>query len=205
VATSRSPLAVLLLVLAGCAGSRQAAGRGAPPPVLAGADGQARTLAQLAADHDATVLVFWSGTCPCVRRYQDRVDALLDAQPPGRVAVVGISSNAGEPLADALRVARERGVRIPILRDEGGAVARALGVQSTPTAVVLDRAGATRFVGWIDNERLPGDPRREPWLERALRGVLDGRSAFAARTPVYGCAITRSLLDPQRSACCRVH
>jgi hypothetical protein len=121
------------------------------------------------------------------------------------VAVVGVSSNAGESLAEARRVAQERGVRIPILRDEGGRVARALGVQSTPTVVVLDRAGATRFVGWIDNERLPGDPGREPWLERALQGVLDGRTGFAARTPVYGCAITRSLFGPEQSSCCKVH
>ena len=204
-ATSRVPLLVLLLSAAGCAASRGAAKPGAAPLVLAGPDGGVRTLAQLAAGHDATVLVFWSGTCPCVRRYQERVDALLDAHPPGRVAVVGVSSNAGESLADALRVAGERGVRIPILRDEGGAVARALGVQSTPTVAVLDRAGATRFVGWVDNERLPGDPRREPWLERALQGVLDGHTAFAARTPVYGCTITRSLFGPEQSSCCKVH
>ena len=204
-ATSRVPLLVLLLSAAGCAASRGAAKAGAAPLVLAGPDGGVRTLAQLAAGHDATVLVFWSGTCPCVRRYQERVDALLDAHPPGRVAVVGVSSNAGESLADALRVAGERGVRIPILRDEGGAVARALGVQSTPTVAVLDRAGATRFVGWVDNERLPGDPGREPWLERALQGVLDGRTAFAARTPVYGCTITRSLFGPEQSSCCKVH
>ena len=204
-ATSRAPLLVLLLAAAGCAASRGAAKPGAAPLVLAGPDGGVRTLAQLAAGHDATVLVFWSGTCPCVRRYQERGDARLDAHPPGRVAVVGVSSNAGESLADALRVAGERGVRIPILRDEGGAVARALGVQSTPTVAVLDRAGATRFVGWVDNERLPGDPRREPWLERALQGVLDGRTAFAARTPAYGCTITRSLLGPEQSSCCKVH
>lgn len=203
--TSRLVPVLLAAAVAGCATSRPAAG-GAPPLALVTEGGEARSLPVLAAAHDATVLVFWSGTCPCVRRYQERIDALLDAYPASRVGVLGVSSNAGEPFADALRVARERGVRIPILRDEGGAVARALGATSTPTVVVLDRAGATRFVGWVDNERLPGEPGREAWLDRALEGVLEGRSAFAARTPVYGCTITRSLFaGPEQSSCCKVH
>jgi hypothetical protein len=157
------------------------------------------------AGRDATVLVFWSGTCPCVRRYQERVDGLLDAYPAARVRVVGVSSNAGEPYADVLRVASERQVRIPILRDEGGALARSLGARSTPTVVVLDASGAVRYLGWLDNERLPGDPGREPWLDRALQGVLDGKTSFASRSPTYGCAITRSPFGPQQGSCCTVH
>jgi hypothetical protein len=150
------------------------------------------------------VLVFWSGTCTCVRRYQERVDALLDAYPSSRVRVIGVSSNAGETYADVLRVAKERQVRIPIFRDEGGALARALGAQSTPTVVVLDVSGAVRYLGWLDNERLAGDPRREPWLDRALAGVLDGRP-FQARTPTWGCTITRSLFEHASGApCCTV-
>jgi hypothetical protein len=208
VATSRVPPLLLLALLggaaAGCATSHPAAGAPAPP-TLATPDGKVSTVAELTAGRDATVLVFWSGTCPCVRRYQERVDALLDAYPPSRVGVFGVSSNAGEPFADALKVARGRNVRIPLLRDEGGVLARALGVQSTPTVVVLDASGKTRFVGWVDNERLPGEPGREPWLERALQGVLDGRAGFAARTPVYGCTITRALFDPGQSSCCKAH
>jgi hypothetical protein len=200
VVTSRAAPVLALCLAAACAGPR-AAGGGAAGLGLSGPDGKVASIPALAAGREVTVLVFWSGTCPCVRRYQERVDALLDAYPPSRVGVFGVSSNAGEPYADVLRVARERKVRIPILRDEGGAVARALGVQSTPTVVVLDAAARTRFVGWLDNERLPGDAGREPWLDRAIQGVLDGR-AFAARTPVYGCTITRSLFGPEPSSCC---
>ena len=151
------------------------------------------------------MLVFWSGTCPCVRRYQQRVDALLDAYPAERVRVIGVSSNAGETHADALRVAKERQVRIPIYRDEGGFVARAVGAGSTPTVAVLDRSGAVRYLGWVDNERLPGDAGREPWLDRALQGVLDGKTRFSAKSPVYGCTITRTLFDAAASSCCSAH
>lgn len=206
--TSSAVPAVLLLAAAtlACASPRGAgAGSAAAPLRLAAADGKVTELAALAAAREATVLVFWSASCPCVRRYQQRADALLDAYPASRVAVYGVASNAGERFEDVLRVAGERKVRVPLLRDEGGEVARALGVQSTPTVVVLDAAGKLRFRGWIDNERLPGDPGREPWLERAVQGVLDGRTPFAARTPVYGCTITRALFGPAPGASCGLH
>ncbi len=191
---SRVALAICIAASAAAAGS--IAGLS-----LQAADGKTLTLEEMRAGRDATVLVFWSGGCPCVRRYQERVDALLDAYPPERVRVAAISSNAGESLADALRVAAERGVRVPIFRDEGGRLAAALGARSTPTVVLLDKAGAVRFLGWIDNERQQGDPKREPWLELAIQGILDQR-AFAARTPVYGCTITRSLFGASPGRCC---
>lgn len=160
------------------------------------------TLASLYQTRDALVLVFWSSSCPCVRRYQGRVDALLERYPAQRVRVLGVSSNAGETLAEAIRVARERGVRIPLWRDEGGALARTVGARSTPTVVVLDRRGRVRFRGWLDNERGPGEPGREPWLDQALHGVLGGHDRFATRTPTYGCLITRSVFQEPASTCC---
>jgi hypothetical protein len=58
--------------------------------------------------HRATVLIFWSANCPCVRRYQDRVEALLERYQAKGVAVFGVSSNADETLAEVLRVANAR-------------------------------------------------------------------------------------------------
>jgi hypothetical protein len=193
---------LLVALSAGCAGKSAPTRPLESLLLLATADGATVNLVELARGQDATVLVFWSAGCPCVRRYQERVDALLDRYPRERVCVLGVSSNAGEPFADVLATARERGVRIPIARDEGGRVASALGARSTPTIVLLDRRGETRFVGWFDNERLPGKAGREAWLDRALAGVLAGHNRFASRTPVHGCAITRSLFSPPRPSCC---
>lgn len=207
-ATSRNLLALAASALAlgglaGCAGARPASGAGEPLELVS-AEGLAVPLETLRAGKDATVLVFWSGECPCVRRYQERVDALLETWPAERVRVLGVASNAGEPLEDVVRVARERGVRVPVYRDPGGRVAEAVGARSTPTVVVLDREGRTRFSGWLDNERLPGEPGREPWLDRALAGLLESRP-FQAKTPTWGCTITRSLFEkPSGSPCCTV-
>ena len=203
-ATSRpSSVHLSLLALAlGCASGPAARPDGAALSLVA-PDGSVTTLDALRAGRYATVLVFWSAGCPCVRRYQARVDALLDAHPPERVRVVGVASNAGEAHAESLRVARERGVRIPIYRDEGGAVASAVGARTTPTVAVLDARGEVRYLGWLDNERAPGTEGREPWLDEALEGVLGGDGAFAARRPVYGCPVTRSLFgNKTASPCC---
>jgi hypothetical protein len=186
----------LALAAAACAAPQgPAPAAGAAALALVAPDGTAVPLDELRGGRDALVLVFWSGTCPCVRRYQERVDALLDRWPAERVRVVGVSSNAGEGLADALRVARERAVRLPLYRDPGGRLAEAVGARSTPTVAVLDAGGRLRFLGWLDNERVAGDPRREPWLDRAIAGVLEGGTGFAPRTPTYGCVITRSLFE----------
>lgn len=172
------------------------------PLVLVSPGGDRVALAALRAAQELTVLVFWSSGCPCVRRYQERADALLDAW-PGRVRVIGVSSNAGEAHEGALAAARQRGVRLPIYRDEGGRVAAAVGARSTPTVAVLDRAGEVRFLGWVDNERAPGERGRKPWLEQAVEALLAGGRAAPERTPVYGCAITRSLFEPgPPGGCC---
>jgi len=135
------------------------------------------TLWELVNGHDATVLVFWSSTCPCVRRYQERVDGLMDRYPADKVRVVGISSNAGESYEKALKTARERGVRIPIYRDDGGKLARFLGAKSTPTMVVLGSGGEVRFFGWLDNEHLPGIRAGSRGLTRRLTGSFPGKGS----------------------------
>ena len=196
------------LAATGCASSHKTSVSepSSDPLVLASADGSTVKLDELWHDRKATVLVFWSGGCPCVRRYQDRADALLEQYPTDKVRVLGVSSNAGESFEDVKRIAKERRVRIPIYRDEGGQLAKAVGARSTPTVVVIDGRGNIRFRGWIDNERLPGDPGREPYLDRAIRGVLDERSDFAEQSPIFGCAITRSLFAaPSNSCCCCNH
>ncbi|MBM4780312.1 MAG: redoxin domain-containing protein [Archangiaceae bacterium] len=190
----------LLCLVSACAGARQTV-RTVPSLTLRSATGEVVTLESLTQKADATVLVFWSAGCPCVRRYQARVEALRSRP---RVQVLAVSSNAGESFDDVLRVANERGVTVPLYRDDTGAIAALVNARSTPTAAVLDRTGAVRFTGWVDNERDVGADDREPWLERALDGVLGG-SSFAARTPTWGCTITRHLFTPEPQHCSAVH
>jgi hypothetical protein len=206
-ATSRRlPIFLAALAGAGCATQAPPTLHVAGLPLtLAAPDGTRPTLDELRGDAAATVLVFWSGGCPCVRRYQQRVDALLDDYPADRVRVFGISSNAGESYDEVLQTARERGVRIPIYRDEGGRVAAALGARTTPTIIVLDVRGDVRFFGWLDNEHDAGDSSREPWLDHVLTGLLAGKDDFPSRSTTFGCPITRSLSEPACDGSCSAH
>ncbi len=179
------------VVLAGCASGAGAGVLGPDAGALATSDGRALALSEIVSDHDATVLVWWASTCPCVKRYAARVEDLAARHGGERVALYYVASNAD----DDDEVVREADGRwpLPILRDDGGVLARHLGVISTPTVVVLDRMGQVRFQGWIDNERAPGDPDREAWLEETLGEVLAGAGDGLRRTPVWGCTVTRSL------------
>ncbi|MBL8921400.1 MAG: redoxin family protein [Myxococcaceae bacterium] len=204
-ATSRA-LLLSAAVLAGCAGTSGATRTAESSAVVlrAPVGAESTTLAALTSSRQATVLVFWSSGCPCVRRYQARVEAFAERYASRDVQVLAVSSNAGEPFEEALSVARERGVRVPLLRDDGGEVAKLVGARSTPTVALLDRSGAVRFVGWLDNEREPGVEGREAWLEQAVEGVLGGGS-FAKRTPTWGCPITRSLSSVEPRRCEAAH
>ena len=193
---------LLASVVAGCASQKVAKRGQADELTLLTGEGNAVPLRELWREHRATVLIFWSANCPCVRRYQDRVETLLEQYQAKGVAVLGVSSNADETFAEVKRVASARDIRLPILRDEDGLLAQALGARSTPTVVMLDERGQTRFVGWLDNERTPGEPDREPWLELALQGVLENRSGFATRTPVFGCTIARRLFGATQVHSC---
>ncbi|MCC6807208.1 MAG: redoxin family protein [Deltaproteobacteria bacterium] len=190
----------LLLLASACATT----GARSPPKeegslALTDAQGNTISLASLWQDQRALVVVFWSAGCPCVQRYQARVDALAAGYPGARV--VGVASNAGEAMADIVAAARARGVAVPIYRDEDGSVAAALGATSTPTVAILDDAGALRFLGWLDNERQPGEPGRRAYAEDALAALLSGAAPPLLRAPVYGCAITRSLFASKTTRC----
>ena len=179
----------MVLLLAGCASSGVTSLAGA---TLTSTSRQVHSAQDLVAAAPATVFVFWSAGCPCVRRYQERIEALAAAWRPRGIAFVQVSSNAGETLESLTLEHARRGLALPVWRDEGGQLAQELQARSTPTVVFVGRDGTVLFRGWVDNERTPGEPDREAWLEAALTGFTRGE-AFASHTPTWGCTITRSL------------
>lgn len=156
------------------------------PVQLYAQDGSQPSLRSLAAPKDGAVLIWWSNSCPCVRRYNERAKALAAAHD---LPFYYVASNAGE---GAEAIAAAEWATLPVLLDEGGRLAQSLGVTSTPTAVLLDGQGEVIYRGWIDNEREPGEKGREPWLEQALARKAQG-DLKPTRRPTWGCRITRSI------------
>jgi hypothetical protein len=160
---------------------------------LVDVDGTPWDLAAVVREHEATVLVWYATGCPCVTRYVERIAGLREAWPAEQVAIIGIASNADDNPQTVQAALEAGGFPVPVVLDPGGVLARALGVISTPTTILLDSEGEVRFEGWIDNERPVGDSRRQAYLEAAVEALLGARASAPTRSPVYGCPVTRSL------------
>jgi hypothetical protein len=78
---------------------------------------------------------------------------------------------------------RERGFSFPIVKDEGHAIADAIGATHTPEAFVVDGSGRLRYRGRVMSKQ------ESPELRRALEAVLDGRPVRTPVTKAFGCAI----------------
>lgn len=154
--------------------------------------GERINLPQIFAEHDATVLVWWATKCPCVKRYQGRIEELFARNFTKKVAVFAVSSNADENCGLVAEEAARRNFKVPIIRDESGELARFAGVSTTPTAIIVGKDGQVKFVGWIDNERLAGTPNRIVYLDNALEEILSGREILLPQAPTWGCMITRN-------------
>lgn len=151
------------------------------------------SLAKIAAGSPATVLVWWATQCPCVTRYQSRMEALAARYSPQGVSFFAIASNSDDSAQRVQEVAKQRGFALPILMDIGGSLASQLNVRTTPTVVITDATGEVRYRGWIDNERFANDPQRIAYVENALDDLLANRAVASPSSPIYGCKITKRL------------
>lgn len=160
-------------------------------PPLVDVAGATLELAELVASHQLTVLFWYGVSCPCVARYQARIEEIAQRHAPDDVVVIAVDSNADDDVDALTRSIEDRGFVLPIYRDIDAELADLLGVRSTPTVVVLDANAEVVFRGWIDNERQPGQRGREAWLEEALAAAIAGTGGGSTEAPVYGCAVTR--------------
>jgi peroxiredoxin len=92
------------------------------------------------AQHRAPLLVyFWAQWCGVCALQQEAIEAVAADWP-----VISIATQSGD--VDQLRAyMAEHGLRMAVLADEDGALARRYGVRGVPTLFVLDGAGRIRF------------------------------------------------------------
>lgn len=137
----------------------------------------------------ASVFIFWQIGCPCVKRYQERVRELFKTYSPKGVSFFYVSSNQNETFLDAQKEYQSRKEPLMLLRDEGGHFAKALNVKGTPSVAVFNKEGEVIYLGWMDNERKPGENGRFPYLENALDEYLNGQPVSVKTSPMFGCPI----------------
>ncbi len=148
-------------------------------------------------EHQAFVFVFTTTKCPLVRKYLPRLIE-LDAEFGARgVQLVAVNVGADDTIRDMASQALEFNAEFPFVKDSDGSVAKALGAERTPTAVVLDGKGSLVYRGRIDDQHRLGGTRPDVTnadLRAALESLLAGRPINVSETPVDGCLISAERL-----------
>lgn len=161
-------------------------------PQMPGVDGGVHTLEEYA-DARALVVVFIGNGCPTVRAYDDRLKELHERHAPDGAQFVAVNANNAhlspfDTLAEMVARADAAGLPFPYLKDEEGALARALGAVATPHAFVFDADRRLRYRGRIDDARMPESVTTRD-LDEAVGAVLAGRRPPVEATEPFGCSI----------------
>src|SRR5262245_52124821 len=151
------------------------------------------------ADKEAVVIYFLGTECPLAKLYTPRVQKLADKFAPRGVAVVGVSSNVQDSLAELSAHARDHEISFPILKDLGNKVADKFGATRTPQVFVLDRQRVIRYAGRVDAQftfgtgvglAQPQEQRAD--LAIAMDELLSAKEISVALTEPKGCLIGRA-------------
>jgi hypothetical protein len=152
------------------------------------------TLRPLEPGGAANVLVFTASDCPVSNGYAPEVQRICAVYADRGIRCMLMYEDVGATV-DAVRahMAEYRYSALPAALDSDGAVALRTGATITPEAVVVDRAGAIRYRGRIDNQYVAlGRPRRNVTvhdLTDALDAILAGRPVATMATQAIGCFI----------------
>jgi thiol-disulfide isomerase/thioredoxin len=165
---------------------------------IPGIDG--RTLNPFAPAGTANVIFFVATDCPISNSYAPEIQRVCQEYGPRGVACslmyedVDTASSA-TALDDEVRshLQEYRYAGIPAAVDRARIIATRAKAKVTPQAVVIDRAGAIRYRGRIDNFYAAfGKPRQqvtERDLRDALDAVLSGQPVPKIETEALGCYI----------------
>lgn len=139
--------------------------------------------------HKALIIFFWQSRCPCVKRYENRINNLYKKYSNLGVNFIYVSSNNNESFNTVISEYHHRKSLLPLFRDRNGALAWLLKAKSTPSAAIINNHGDMVFLGWIDNEREEKDNHRIPYLENALKELLLDVDISIKTSPMFGCPI----------------
>jgi|SRR5580658_8022376 peroxiredoxin len=133
------------------------------------------------------VLIFWQKGCPCVKRYQKRIHKLYEKF-GSKANFFYILSNS-EDYQESLQEFSRRKEPFLLLKDEEAKLAKSLHIKGTPSAAVINKDGQVVFIGWIDNEKKPGEKGRIAYLQNALDELFSQKTISQKTSPMFGCPI----------------
>jgi peroxiredoxin len=143
----------------------------------------------------AAVLFFMMPDCPISQGYVPEMNRIADTYAARGVRFFAVQADLTASAAAVRRHVSEYGYHFPVLIDPQQRLVRHTGVTVTPEAVVMTAAGSVLYQGRIDN-RIASLGIKRPQatefdLRNALEAVLMGHPVATAKTPAYGCLITK--------------
>jgi alkyl hydroperoxide reductase subunit AhpC len=139
---------------------------------------------------DIKVVVFISTICPVSNTYNLRMKELYRDYAPKGVKFEFLNANQNESQEEVDDHARRVGYPFPVLKDLNNVMADRLGAEYTPESFVIDREGAVRYRGRIDDAQNPARVRQNS-LRLAIDAALAGREVTTPQTKAFGCSIKR--------------
>lgn len=142
----------------------------------------------------ALALCFVTRRCPIARRYLPELVRLEQAYRARGVRVAVVDATPDPDVLATAAFGQELDLPLPLVKDERGLAAGALGVTRSPEVALLDAQGVLRYRGRIDDRVRLGGARAEP-TRRDLVAALDellaggGPAVSVPETPVDGCLL----------------
>jgi peroxiredoxin len=159
---------------------------------LLGTDGRRYSLSSFD-DHPVLALIFTGNACPTAKAWDEELVRLQSDYRERGIRLVFLNSNnpylsPPDRYDEMVKRVEDKGLNVPYLKDEGGAVARAYGAICTPHVFVLDENRRLRYRGRLADSRQPGAATRHD-LREAVDDLVHGRVVRLPQTEPFGCAL----------------
>ena len=137
------------------------------------------------------VVGFVGVKCSIANAYISRMNTIANEYKFRDVVMLGINSNANEPVKIIKPHIQKNKIGFPVLKDEKNIIANEYGAFVTPEVYVIDKEGTLRYHGRVDNTSNEARVERHD-LRVALDEMLSGKTVSKPELKAFGCQINRS-------------
>lgn len=141
-----------------------------------------------------TVVVFWSNSCPWVKRYESRFVDLVKSYEQAGFGFIAVNPNdavayPADSIDEMKKQASSGGYEFPYAVDNGSELALAFGAKRTPEVFLFGANDKLAYRGAIDDSPADAGKVEEAYLANALEAVAAGGDIDLTETKAFGCTI----------------
>jgi len=166
----------------------------APDFELLGTDHQVHHLSRYLERFSIICVISMSNNCDYVEMYLDRIRSIQLEFATNSFTLIGLNGNeTNDPTGstfDKMKIfAHKKELNFPYLWDSTQDVMRSFGVESTPTAFLIDQSGVVRYKGQIDDHPQDESITGQDYLRSAIACLLNNEEIRIGQTEQIGTAV----------------